>query len=111
MLMGSTLWKIGGQTVDLSENTLIMGVLNVTPDSFSDGGEFFSTEQAVEQGKRMAAEGAQIIQVGGGEGWAREGAQIVEGGGEPPRRGSEGVSFDEELARVLPVIEELRGSI
>lgn len=95
MTMGSTLWKIGGQTIDLSEQTLIMGVLNVTPDSFSDGGEFFSTEKAVEQGKRMAAEGAQIIDVGG----------------ESTRPGSEGVTVDEELARVLPVIKELRESI
>jgi dihydropteroate synthase len=72
-----------------------MGVLNVTPDSFSDGGEFFTTDKAVEQGKRMAAEGAQIIDVGG----------------ESTRPGSEGVSVDEELARVLPVITKLRESI
>jgi len=93
--MGSTLWKVGGQTLDLSAQTLIMGVLNVTPDSFSDGGEFFTTDKAVEQGKRMAAEGAQIIDVGG----------------ESTRPGSEGVSVDEELARVLPVITKLRESI
>ena len=93
--MGSTLWEISGQTIDLSTQTMIMGVLNVTPDSFSDGGEFFSTEKAVEQGKRMAAEGAQIIDVGG----------------ESTRPGSEGVSVDEELARVLPVITKLRESI
>jgi dihydropteroate synthase len=93
--MGSALWKIGGQTIDLSVQTMIMGVLNVTPDSFSDGGEFFSTEKAVEQGKRMAAEGAQIIDVGG----------------ESTRPGSDGVSIDEELARVLPVIATLRKSI
>ena len=93
--MGSTLWKVGGQTLDLSAQTLIMGVLNVTPDSFSDGGEFFTTDKAVEQGKRMAAEGAQIIDVGG----------------ESTRPGSEGVSVDEELARVIPVITKLRESI
>ena len=65
--MGGTLWKIAGRTVDLSQHALIMGVLNVTPDSFSDGGEFFTVEKAVEQGKRMAAEGAQIIDVGDSE--------------------------------------------
>ena len=93
--MGSTLWKIGDQTLDLSAQTLIMGVLNVTPDSFSDGGEFFTTEKAVEQGKRMAEEGAQIIDVGG----------------ESTRPGSEGVSVEEELVRVLPVIRKLRNAI
>ncbi len=71
---------------------LIMGVLNVTPDSFSDGGEFFTTEKAIEHGVRMAAEGAQIIDVGG----------------ESTRPGAEPVSADEELARVLPVIAKLR---
>jgi dihydropteroate synthase len=93
--MVETLWKIAGQTIDFSAHAMIMGVLNVTPDSFSDGGEFFSTEKAVEQGRRMAAEGAQIIDVGG----------------ESTRPGAEAVSVDEELARVIPVIEQLRESI
>ena len=93
--MGPTLWRIDGQTIDLSANATIMGVLNVTPDSFSDGGEFFSTDKAREQGKQMAAEGAQIIDVGG----------------ESTRPGAEGVSVDEELARVLPVITKLRQSV
>ena len=90
--MGATLWKVNGQTLDLSAQTVIMGVLNVTPDSFSDGGEFFDTNKAVEQGKRMAEEGAQILDVGG----------------ESTRPGAEGVSVDEELTRVIPVIAELR---
>jgi dihydropteroate synthase len=93
--MGGTLWKIGGRTVDLSQRALIMGVLNVTPDSFSDGGEFFTTEKAVAQGQRMAAEGAQIIDVGG----------------ESTRPGAEAVSAEEELARVLPVIAKLRETV
>jgi dihydropteroate synthase len=92
--MGGTLWKIAGRTVDLSQHALIMGVLNVTPDSFSDGGEFFTAEKAIEQGKRMAAEGAQIIDVGG----------------ESTRPGAEAVLAEEELARVLPVIAKLRES-
>ena len=93
--MGETLWKIGGSTLDLSAHAMIMGVLNVTPDSFSDGGEFFTAEKAVEQGKRMAAEGAQIIDVGG----------------ESTRPGAEAVSAEEELARVIPVIQQLHESV
>jgi len=92
--MGETLWKIAGQTLDLSARSLIMGVLNVTPDSFSDGGEFFNTNKAIEQGQRMAAEGANIIDVGG----------------ESTRPGAEAVSVDDELARVIPVVEKLRES-
>jgi len=93
--MADTLWRIAYQTLDLSARSLIMGVLNVTPDSFSDGGEFLTTDKAVEQGQRMAAGGAQIIDVGG----------------ESTRPGAEGVSVDEELARVIPVIEKLRQSV
>jgi dihydropteroate synthase len=93
--MGGTLWKIAGRAVDLSKHAFIMGVLNVTPDSFSDGGEFFTTEKAIEQGKRMAAEGAQIIDVGG----------------ESTRPGAEAVSAEEELARVAPVIAQLRDTV
>ena len=59
--MVETLWKIAGQTLDLSARSLIMGVLNVAPDSFSDGGEFFNTNKAIEQGQRMAAEGAHAL--------------------------------------------------
>jgi dihydropteroate synthase len=85
-------WQIADRAIDLSQHSLIMGVLNVTPDSFSDGGEFFTTEKAVKHGVRMAAEGAQIIDVGG----------------ESARPGAEPVSAEEELARVLPVIVKLR---
>ena len=69
-----------------------MGVLNITPDSFSDGGQFFAPEKAVEHGLRIAAEGADIIDVGG----------------ESTRPGAEPVPADEELRRVLQVIRELR---
>jgi dihydropteroate synthase len=71
---------------------VVMGVLNVTPDSFSDGGRFLSLEAAVEQGVRMAAEGAALLDVGG----------------ESTRPGAEPVSEAEELERVIPVIERLR---
>lgn len=72
-----------------------MGILNVTPDSFSDGGQFFDVEAAVAQGARMA----------------RDGAQIVDVGGESTRPGAEPVSAEEELRRVLPVIKQLREKV
>jgi dihydropteroate synthase len=90
-MMGGRLWKIGDRIFDLSRQGLIMGILNVTPDSFSDGGRFFTAKKAVEHGLRMAAEGAKIIDVGG----------------ESTRPGAESVAVEEELSRVIPVIEEL----
>lgn len=75
----------------LGERTLVMGILNVTPDSFSDGGKFFDVEQAIDHAKQMVEEGADIIDVGG----------------ESTRPGSSKVSLDEELKRVMPVIERL----
>jgi dihydropteroate synthase len=71
----------------------VMGVVNVTPDSFSDGGVNFRTEDAVRAARRMIGEGAVIVDVGG----------------ESTRPGSEGVSLDEELRRVVPVLEQLEG--
>jgi dihydropteroate synthase len=93
--MGARQWKIAGRIVDLSRGGLIMGVLNVTPDSFSETGEFFTSEKAVEHGLTMAAEGAQIIDVGG----------------ESTRPGAEPVVLDEEIHRVIPVIERLRAQL
>src|SRR5882724_12617736 len=93
--MGGRQWKIAGRVFDLSRHGLIMGVLNVTPDSFSDGGKFFAVEKAVEHGLTMAGEGAQIIDVGG----------------ESTRPGAEPVAVEEELGRVIPVIEKLRARI
>ena len=69
----------------------MMGVLNITPDSFSDGGEFFDSEKAVEHGLKMAADGAAIIDIGG----------------ESTRPGSDPVSVDQQIQRVVPVIEAL----
>src|SRR6266436_2810135 len=94
-MMRGRLWKIGDRIFDLSRQGLIMGVLNVTPDSFSDGGKFFAAEKAIEHGLRMAAEGADIIDVGG----------------ESTRPGAESVAAEEELRRVIPVIEKLRAKI
>ena len=77
--------------LDLSSRTLIMGILNVTPDSFSDGGRFLNAPEAVLNGVRMVEEGADILDVGG----------------ESTRPGSEPVPLEEESRRVLPVIEGL----
>ena len=76
----------------IGERTLVMGVLNVTPDSFSDGGEFFSLESALAQAEKMIAEGADLIDIGG-ESTRPGGAAIV--------------SAEQELERVLPVIRQL----
>lgn len=84
-------WKCRDRKLVLGGGPLIMGILNVTPDSFSDGGRFLDSEKAVGQGLRMAAEGAAIIDVGG----------------ESTRPGAEEVSSEEELARVIPVIRRL----
>jgi dihydropteroate synthase len=94
-IMRETIWKVAGHDVDLSHRGLIMGVLNVTPDSFSDAGKFFSSEAAIAQGEQMARDGAQIIDVGG----------------ESTRPGAEPISVDEELRRVLPVIKKLREKV
>jgi dihydropteroate synthase len=83
-----------GQRLALGERTLIMGVLNVTPDSFSDGGAHFDTTRAVEAGLRLVEEGADLLDIGG----------------ESTRPGSAPVPPDEEMRRVVPVIERLAGA-
>lgn len=95
--MSAGQWQLARRSLTYSERTLIMGVLNVTPDSFSDGGEFFSFDQAIAQAERMISEGADIIDIGG----------------ESTRPGSDFVSEEEELRRVIPVIERLaaRGAV
>jgi dihydropteroate synthase len=85
-------WRAGAHTFDCRRRTFVMGVLNVTPDSFSDGGRFVQPGDAVAEGVRMAAEGADMLDVGG----------------ESTRPGSEAVPPEEERRRVLPVIEGLR---
>lgn len=93
--MQTVLWKMGGNIVDLTSRALIMGVLNVTPDSFSDGGEFFATEAAVKHGREMVRSGAEIIDVGG----------------ESTRPGARPVAPNDEIERVLPVIRQLASSV
>ena len=89
--MGGPVWRVGERVFDCSERTLVMGILNVTPDSFSDGGRFLDRATAVAHATRMVEDGADILDVGG----------------ESTRPGSTPVSADQELERVHPVIERL----
>lgn len=81
--------------IDFTEKTLVMGILNVTPDSFSDGGKYSFLENAVAHAVKMAQEGADIIDVGG----------------ESTRPGHEQISVEEEIARVVPVIGAIKGKL
>ncbi|WP_064091712.1 dihydropteroate synthase [Rossellomorea aquimaris] len=83
--------KCGGYELDYNSKTLIMGILNVTPDSFSDGGSYNAIDQGVERAKEMVREGADIIDIGG----------------ESTRPGHRPVSVEEEIQRVVPMIEAL----
>ncbi len=87
--------NLGRYTLDLSLKTHVMGILNVTPDSFSDGGRFFDPAVALEHARQMVADGADIIDIGG----------------ESTRPGAEPVSLEEELRRTIPVIEKLSGEL
>ena len=87
--------RLPSRTVELGERTIVMGVLNVTPDSFSDGGKFFEPVWAIEQALAIEKAGADILDIGG----------------ESTRPGSQGISADEELARVRPVLKALTGQI
>lgn len=82
---------LNGIQLDYTKETFIMGILNVTPDSFSDGGKYDNVEAAVKQAKKMVAEGAKIIDVGG----------------ESTRPGYQRISDEEEIARIVPVIKAL----
>jgi dihydropteroate synthase len=84
-------FEVNGTVFDFHKETIVMGILNVTPDSFSDGGRYDAVEAAINHAKKMAAEGAKIIDVGG----------------ESTRPGHAAVSLEEELSRVIPVIQAL----
>ena len=86
---------VGGHHLPLGKRTLVMGILNVTPDSFSDGGQFDRLDLAIQQAVKMAREGADIIDVGG----------------ESTRPGHQPISPEDELSRVLPVIEKLKSEL
>src|SRR5215472_13972569 len=87
--------KLPSRTLVLGERTLVMGVLNVTPDSFSDGGQFLDPARAIEHALAMEAAGADLLDVGG----------------ESTRPGSEAIHASQELDRILPVLEGLRGHL
>lgn len=91
MKTNSKHWKTKHRSFDYSEKVLVMGILNVTPDSFSDGGKFNSIDTALEQAEKMVAEGADILDIGG----------------ESTRPKSAKVSAEEESRRVVPVIEAI----
>ncbi|MDQ3991908.1 MAG: dihydropteroate synthase [Actinomycetota bacterium] len=93
--MGSTTWRMGDRAVDCSERTLVMGVVNVTPDSFSDGGRFVDHDVAVAAAVRMAEEGADIVDVGG----------------ESTRPGAAPVPAAEQVERVAPVIKAVAAEV
>lgn len=88
------IWRLRGRDFDLSRRAWIMGIVNVTPDSFSDGGAFLDPSHAVEHALRLLEEGADVLDIGG----------------ESTRPGADPVPADEEIARVLPVIERLRAT-
>jgi dihydropteroate synthase len=96
-MSGRTAYRLAWDrhVLDLGRRTCVMGVVNVTPDSFSDGGRFFDAAAAVSQGERMAAEGADIIDIGG----------------ESTRPFSEPVAVEEEIRRVVPVIAALAARV
>lgn len=85
----------GGRTIELGKRTVVVGVLNVTPDSFSDGGLSFEPGRAVDRALEMESEGADVIEIGG----------------ESTRPGASRLSVDEELSRVLPVLSGLAGRL
>jgi dihydropteroate synthase len=88
-------WKLKTRTLEWQERPLVMGILNVTPDSFSDGGHYVDPEEALDRALEMEAEGAQIIDLGG----------------ESTRPGAAFVSAEVELARIIPVLKRLRGRL
>ncbi|BCJ90260.1 dihydropteroate synthase [Terrihabitans soli] len=89
----SRIWRFCDLDLPIGPRTLLMGVLNITPDSFSDGGDFLAPDTARIQAAAMARDGADLIDIGG----------------ESTRPGAEKLSAEDEIARVLPVLEALRG--
>src|SRR5260221_5836572 len=89
------LWRLRSRTLELGPRTLVMGVLNVTPDSFSDGGKFLARDHAVAHALKMLDDGADLLDIGGES--TRPGTPVVESG----------IAAAEELRRIMPVIEDV----
>jgi dihydropteroate synthase len=96
-------WNLGSRVLTLGKRTLVMGIVNVTPDSFSDGGQFLDPEKAVAHALEMIDEGADIIDVGGES--TRPGATVA---GSKKREERRPVSEKQELERVIPVIQKVK---
>ncbi len=92
---GTLILRVGDRALELGKRTLIVGIVNVTPDSFSDGGEFFEPQRAADRCLQLVEEGADLLDVGG----------------ESSRPGAEEVSEEQELERVMPVLEKVSGRI
>jgi len=100
-------WHLGSRSLELGKRTLIMGIVNVTPDSFSDGGRFLEVDQAVEHASRLLDEGADIIDIGGES--TRPGARVDAGvSASSEARMFTAVSAEEQIERVIPVIVALK---
>jgi dihydropteroate synthase len=103
-------WNLGARSLELGKRTLIMGIINVTPDSFSDGGQFLDRDKAIAHAQRLLEEGADILDIGGES--TRPGARVdpdsTRGGPVGTLNPKTAVTADEELERVLPVISELK---
>ena len=91
----ATAWQLSRDRLDLGPIPLVMGILNVTPDSFSDGGRFYTVQNAIDRALEMEDAGAAILDIGG----------------ESTRPYSQGIDDDEELRRVVPVLEKLQGRL
>lgn len=106
-------WTLGSRSLELGKRTLIMGVVNVTPDSFSDGGQFLDRDKAVEHAMRLLDDGADLIDIGGES--TRPGARVEapldqsQSHSAAPKSTAPSVTAEEELRRVIPVISELKG--
>jgi len=94
-MAGDLIWRVGDRSLECGSRAHVMGIVNVTPDSFSDGGRFFDPEEAVRAGMAIVEDGADLIDVGG----------------ESTRPGSDVVPPEEELRRVLPVVKRLGAEV
>ena len=96
-------WRLRSRSLELGPRTLVMGVVNVTPDSFSDGGLYFDRDRAVQHALRLLDEGADMLDIGGES--TRPGARVTNPSGDADKKTQRVVTVEEETRRVLPVME------